>query len=433
LQLDSALKKRFVGRVFIHRKSYRDKMVLPKDNRTGRTIRMEEKMSLNTRYAYLRQMKERYGLADRRGRARLLDEMMCVTGLSRKHLITRMNRDGPHRVPRQQQRGRTYGPEVEAVVFPAADSLGWICAERIRPVLVRTAQQLIHFGELKTTEAVLAQLTQMSLSTLRRMLTRLRPADAGWPQRRGRHKEHAIQAQVPVAVIPWRQQELGHFEVDLVHHGAADESGHVCTIQFVDVLTGWSECFAIRGSDFTAVWAGFQAFKQRCPLPVREIHSDNGSEFLNEALQTAFGEAFEATFTRGRPGFKNDNRFVEQKNSSHVRAFLGDLPLHTSAQAALLNALYQDLWLLTNLFQPVLRQTERAVIQQPNGTCRIRRTQDEAQTPMERVIHTTPPLGTAKRQHLEDLLERTNPRLLKKRISQQLEAIRQSALAPLQL
>lgn len=146
---------------------------------------MEEKMSLNTRYAYLRQMKERYGLADRRGRARLLDEMMCVTGLSRKHLITRMNRDGPHRVPRQQQRGRAYGPEVEAVVFLAADSLGWICAERIRPVLVRTAQQLIHFGELKTTEAVLAQLTQMSLSPLRRMLTRLRPADAGWPQRVG--------------------------------------------------------------------------------------------------------------------------------------------------------------------------------------------------------------------------------------------------------
>lgn len=397
---------------------------------------MEDQMSLDARYAYLRQMKDRYRQADRQGRARLLDEMVCVTGLSRKHLITRMGRDGPYRTPRHRQRGRVYDAEVEAAVFLVADSLGWICAERIQPVLLKTAQQLIHFGELEANEAVLKKLAAMSLSTLRRMLARLRPEDAGWPQKRGRRKEHAVQAQVPITIIPWQQQEPGHFEVDLVHHGASDESGHVCTLHFVDILTGWSECIAIRGTGFQAIWQGFQVFKQRCPVPVREIHSDNGSEFLNEPLQTAFGEAFKAQFTRGRPGYKNDNRFVEQKNSSHVRAFLGDLPLHTAAQAAQLNALYQDLWLFTNLFQPVLRQVERTAVVQANGVCRIQRQQDQAQTPLDRLLGVKPPVSpvsTETAQRLRTRYEQTNLRQLKTRIAQQLEAIRQSALAPLQL
>ena len=391
---------------------------------------MEEKMTIDERFKYLRLMKDRYVVADRCTKSRLLDEMVSVTGLERKHLIHRMHQTGPYRHSGLRQRQRTYDAEVEAIVFLIADALGWIGPERLLPVLRPTAEHLARFEECHPSEVVLAKLDSMCLSTLRRMRTRLRPAGAGWPQRRrGRPPEHAIQAQVPIAVIPWQQAEPGHFEADLVHHGPEGGPGHVCTLQCVDVLTGWSECFGLYGHDFEVLWHALQAFRARCPIPVREMHSDNGSEFLNAALQSVFGDLFHgARLTRGRPGCKNDNRFVEQKNSSHVRAYVGDLPLSTRAQAQQLNALYETLWLYSNFFQPVLRQVARTAVLQANGICRIHRRQDEAQTPLQRLLRASPPLSRGRIQELQALYEQTNPRRLKQQIQQQLVDIRQSVL-----
>ena len=144
-----------------------------------------------------------------------------------------------------------------------------------------------------------------------------------------------------MGIIPWQEPQPDHFQVDLVHHGTPDLHGNlICTIQFIDVLTGWSERFAMMGYTFDAVWKAILAFRERCPIPVRQIHSDNGSEFINHALIAAFGQDLAGVVqSRGRPGCHNDNRFVEQKNSSLVRAYLGDTPFHTYAQLRALNAL----------------------------------------------------------------------------------------------
>jgi len=59
-----------------------------------------------------------------------------------------------------------------------------------------------------------------------------------------------------------------------------------------------------------------------CPLPIREIHPDNGSEFMNHHLYHYFGERLKgAKLSRSRPWQKNDNRFVEQKNYYSAMAF----------------------------------------------------------------------------------------------------------------
>ncbi|MHB0857980.1 MAG: hypothetical protein ACYC5M_10475 [Anaerolineae bacterium] len=124
-----------------------------------------------------------------------------------------------------------------------------------------------------------------------------------------RRAETSAQQAVPIALIPWDVRERGYFEVDLVHHGVPDHTGQlVCTIQFVDVLTGWSERFALLGYSFAAIWQALQTFKRHCPFPAREVHSDNGSEFINMPLVAYFGEELVGTAqTRGRPGHHNDN------------------------------------------------------------------------------------------------------------------------------
>lgn len=376
-------------------------------------------MNTDERYKYLRLMKERYTTADRQTKGSLLSEMEEITGLHRKYLVSCMNSPGPWRRRRNRERSRSYGADVQRAIAVIADALDWICAERLTPVMAETALHLAKFGELAVSSDTVAQLAQISVSSVRRMLQRIgRPADClprGYP---GRRTEHAAQALVPVTVIPWQEAEPGHFEVDLVHHSRSGFDGpFICTIQFVDVLTGWSERLPVLGYEFDSMWQAIGRFVQQCPIPVREIHTDNGPEFMNMALVSYFGQHLvDIHLTRGRPGYKNDNRFVEQKNGSLVRAYLQELYLWTPAHLLLLRALYEEMRIYYNLFQPVLRQTARGARIDEHGVLHILRTQDVAKTPLTRLLRAQPPLSRQTAHQLQDLYAQTNPRELKRSI-----------------
>ena len=107
-----------------------------------------ETMNVDERFKYLRLMQERYGKADRLGKARLLDEAHAVTGLDRKHLIACLNSSDLQRHRRNRERSRIYGPDVEHAVRVVADALDWIGADRLQPGLAGTAQHLTRFGHL---------------------------------------------------------------------------------------------------------------------------------------------------------------------------------------------------------------------------------------------------------------------------------------------
>jgi hypothetical protein len=224
--------------------------------------------------------------------------------------------------------------------------------------------------------------------------------------------------------IPWETIEPGHCEVDLVHHAggsAAGEYGH--TLQLIDVATGWSERVAVLGRSQRAMEAGFRQILARMPFPIRELHPDNGSEFFNQHLVRFFGEALSGlTLTRSRPYHKNDNRFVEQKNATLVRAYLGHLRLETPEQVARLNALYDQMWIYYNLFQPVLHLAEKRIV---DG--KLRRIWDEAQTPYQRLV-ATGVLAPAQAQDLARCYQRTNPRRLRQEIYRQLAGLWESGL-----
>ena len=382
-----------------------------------------EAFTVDERYKVLRMTQPDYRAADRATKSRLLDQTCKLTDLSRKYVITCLNRPTIERHKRNRERSRTYGSDVEHVIAVVADALDWIGAERLQPGLETTAEHLARFGYLTLSEDLLTRLRDVSVGTVRRIMRRIgRPRDALPQVRRGRRPDSVVQALVPVGVIPWDEPEPGHFEADLVLHNAANVEGvYVSSLQFIDVLTGWSERFAVMGHGFDQMWQAVQAFKTRCPIRVREIHSDNGPEFINQVFASQFGpQAFDAQLTRGRIGFKNDNRFVEQKNSSLIRAYLGNLYLYTPAHRALLDQLYADMGLYYNLFQPVVRQTSRHAEMGANGVVRIVRSQDRAATPLERLLRAKPPLPRTSREQLVALHHATDPLELKRRIHRQL-------------
>jgi hypothetical protein len=380
------------------------------------------KMTLDERRKYLLRMRLRYVQANRTERSRLLDEMEQVTELHRKSLL-RLMKDEPVRKPRQRQRGRTYNHEVDNVIRVVAESLDYICAERLTPGLVPTAELLIQHGELTVSEEVLEKLSRISTSTVKRSLSRLRQDERRLPQRRPGRALRLLQ-EIPALRIPWDIQEPGHFEVDLVHHGGRNTIGeYLHTLQMIDVATGWSERVAILGRSARVMEAGFRRILARLPFPIIELHPDNGSEFLNHHLLRFFKEAVRgARISRSRPWQKNDNRFVEQRNDSLVRAYLGYARLDSVPQALATNQLYDQMWLYYNFFQPVLHITEKTLVVNEGQRPHLKRRYDTARTPFDRLC-ATQVLPAAQQQALEQLRQQTNPRRLHQQVHTLLEDV----------
>lgn len=348
-----------------------------------------ERMSVNERRKYLYQMQKRYKKANRQEKSKLLDEMQAVTGQHRKHL-TRLMNSSLERQKRRRERGPTYGPEVAAAISTIAASVDWVCAERLQPNLVWLADHLARHGELQLTAEVRSQLATVSVSTVRRILARS-PRDRPRLPRQGPTQANHLRRQIPATRIPWQERTPGHFEVDLVHHSGPTSGGHyVHSLQMVDVATGWSERVAMLGRSFLVMKDGFLRILDRLPFPVLEIHPDNGSEFINHHLVRFWQDKVHGVqLTRSRPYRKNDNRFVEQKNHTLIRAYLGDDRLDTVAQTRLLNQLYDRMWLYYNFFQPAMRLTEKYTVPAPNGSsARVRRRFDKALTPFDRLCKT---------------------------------------------
>jgi len=225
----------------------------------------EDKMNIDERRKYLRRMKKRYIGAGRKEKGRLLDEMEAVTELHRKSLLRLMN-GSLERQPRQRQRGRTYGPEVKYALSVIAESFDYLCAERLTPNLVWMANHLAAHDELETSPPLMEKLDQISISTVQRILARI-PRDKPRLPRKGPQRTRKLTQGIPMKRIPWNEQQPGHLETDLVHHCGPSASGeYVCTIQTIDVATGWSELRAVLGRSYLVMEDAFRYILARLPF-----------------------------------------------------------------------------------------------------------------------------------------------------------------------
>lgn len=372
----------------------------------------DEKMTINERRKYLKLVAPRYAKSGRAERSRLLTEMEEVTELHRKSLLRLMHVPSLERAPKKTRyKRRRYGTAVAEVVRVVWESLDYVCAERLTPALPETARQLARWGELVLTIEVQEKLGSISRATVQRLLQRFQQNTPKLPRRRPQPPNQLLR-EVPMERLGWDISMPGSFETDLVHHcGLVAAGTYVHTLQLVDIATGWSERVAILGRSQEAMVKGFRKVQERLPFPITHLHPDNGSEFFNDHLIRYFGEEVTGLrLSRSRPYRKNDNRFVEQKNSSLVRAYVGYERLDGGAQCAALNALYDQLWIYYNLFQPVLHMMRKEVV---NG--KLRRTHDKAKTPYQRLL-ASGTLSAEQEVELALLYARTNPKELKNTI-----------------
>ena len=379
-------------------------------------VPIDERMSVDERRKYLKVVAPRYTNAGRSERSGLLTEMSAVTGLHRKSVLRLMHGPTLERTPRRPRSRRSrYGPAVQDVVRVVWESCDYLCAERLTPDLLSMARHLARFGEVVLSPEVEMALGSISRATVQRLLCRFRRDSPRLPRRKPQ-PANALLRDVPMERLSWAIDRPGTFETDLVHHcGLASAGEYVHTLQMIDIATGWSERVAVLGRSQAAMVAGFERVQRRVPFPITHLHPDNGSEFFNNHLIRYFGEEVTGLkLSRSRPCHKNDNRFVEQKNSTLVRAYFGYDRLDSPWQCVAVNALYDQLWVYYNLFQPVLHLIGKDMV-----AGKVKRRWDQARTPYQRLLDSGV-LAPEQQTRLENLYEQTNPRQLRKDIYQAL-------------
>ena len=108
----------------------------------------------------------------------------------------------------------------------------------------------------------------------------------------------------------------------MAHCGESTEGFYLNTLTGVDIATGWVHCRAVWGKGQERVGGAVHEMARALPFPLLDLHSDNGSEFINHHL-FAYCQQQGIRLSRSRPYKKNDNALVEQKNWAAVRRHVG--------------------------------------------------------------------------------------------------------------
>jgi len=367
---------------------------------------------MSQRKAVTRQTARRYQEAGKTEKARILGELCVLTGWHRDHARKALRtavRSEPITTQRKP-RARTYGPEVLAALLKVWASLNAPCGKRLAPVLPTVVERLIACGELRISTETRYQLTRISAATIDRLLA---PHKALYrPQGRSMTKPGSLlKSQIPIRTwADWDDVQPGFVEIDLVCHDGGNPRGeYACTLTVTDIATGWTETHAVRNKAYKWVGAALTEIVEAFPFPIVGIDSDNGAEFINHHL-LAFCTEREITFTRSRPGHKNDGAHVEQKNWTVVRQTVGYHRYVGHTELDVLNGIYDLLRLQTNFFLP-----QQKLISKTRVGAKIVKKHDTAQTPYQRTL-THPEVDIADKAALTGQYTTLNPAAIQRDI-----------------
>jgi len=382
---------------------------------------------MNARLEYLIRKKTMYLKASVQERTVILDEICKTTCLNRKYVIGLLQAKTDLKARKDRpptKRPPTYTNEHAYYLKKIWNILDCPCGQRLVSVMTETIEALSRHKEISLSEGIREKLCHMSASTIDRLL---KPWKAQAKRRvHGTTKPGSfLKKQIPIQLSRWDEKRLGFSEIDLcAHNGGNPEGEFANTLVDTDLASGWTEQQAFLGKAQKHVKAALIEIDQRRPFKRKGIDSDSGGEFLNW-LMFKFCEDQEIKFTRGRPGKKNDNPYVEQKNWTHVRKVVGYHRYDTERQVHLLNDLYEnELRLYENFFQPTIKLEEKRRI---GG--RVHRIYGKAKTPYQRIMESEE-VSAEKKAALRRLYLSLNPADLKRKIEKKLDVLFKTVRRP---
>ena len=164
------------------------------------------------------------------------------------------------------------------------------------------------------------------------------------------------------------------------------------------------------------VFAAIKYLRWLCPILMRGIDTDDGSEFINDQL-LRYCQAQQITFTRSGPYRKNDTCYVEQKSDAVVRRTVGYARYESPEALEALNELYEVVRLLVNFFSPSAK-----LIQKTRVGSKVYKKYDTPQTPYQRVLN-HPAIDSKIKEKLQEQFRTLDPVALKRRLDELTERL----------
>ncbi len=365
---------------------------------------------------YAAALRGRYAAAGKTEKGRLLDGFCVATGYHRKAAV-RLLRAAPGERRGHGGRPVQYGAAAQAALVTTWEATDRLCGKRLAPFLPEVVPLLERHGVLTLDAAVREQLTGLSAATIDRLR---RPERQRHGRRPATHQPATatLRAQIPLRTFgEWAGTDPGAVQADLVAHCGESTAGfYLTTLLVVDVATGWTEVEAIWGKGQTRVHQGIRAIRERLPIGLRALHTDNGGEFINHLLYP-WCQQTGVRLTRGRPYRKNDQAWAEQRNWQVVRRLVDYQRFSSHAAYAQLRHLYEAVRLYINFFQPVRKLTSKT-----REGAKVVKGFDVARTPYQRLA-ASGALSASRHEGLQRLYLTLNPAALRARGDADLAAL----------
>ena len=338
-----------------------------------------------------------YRIAERAAKGQILQQFCHSTGYNRAYAAMLLGGYGKRSLvsvgsgviqvsPSKRRRhggGRppVYDAQVQRVVVNLWQRFGWLCGKRLAPVLRRCISSIRKDRFLHPSAEVCAALQHISAATIDRLLRRARQ------KQRLKGISHTRSAGALTQLIPVRtfgdfsSVAPGHAQVDTVGHDGGRITGeYAFSLCLSDVCTGWTERRGVQNRAERWIEAALEEIRQVVPFPLRHLHPDNGSEFINHNL-FRYCHRHHIQLSRSRANRKNDNCWVEQKNFDTVRKLVGYLRYSSPEALQALNELYRVQGLLQNYVLPSQKLVEKKRI----GS-KVFKRYDKPLSPAERVL-----------------------------------------------
>ncbi|MDR7591660.1 MAG: transposase family protein [Armatimonadota bacterium] len=363
---------------------------------------------------YAARLRPPYALAARGEKSRILNEFCRVTGYHRKSAIRLLQPPLQPGGPRQRRRGRPvqYGPPVAQALQRLWETSDYLGSKRLAPFLPELLRVLERQGELRLPPRLGEALRTISPATIDRLL---RPSRRRRPHSPSGRPPSVLFFRRPIPVRTfgeWRDVRPGALQADLVLHCGETLTGFsLASLLMIDVATGWTACRAVWGAGQERVGGAIHHIAAGLPFPLQALHTDNGREFINRGL-LPWCRRHGISFTRGRPGRKNDQAYAEQRIWTVIRRFVGYDRYRTRPAYDQLNRLYELLGLYLNFFQPLSK-----VVSKLRHGARVTKRYDRAQTPYQRLL-AAGSLSAEQREALEATYLGLNPVRLRKAIQE---------------
>jgi hypothetical protein len=369
-------------------------------------------MSKQAVYEYLLAILAQYQSASKREKSNLLDQAEKVTKLSRKNLIRKLNKSSEALGEDSHRKRPGAPPKYPKELLSTHLHHLWVQMERISAPRMKQAyvDWLPFYKEADS--RIKALMCQMSASTLERFLREIRGKEETQKGLSSRCPARYMKNKIPLQVLDFKATEPGFTQADTVAHCGSNLSGaFASSLTMVDLWSTWTENRALLSKKSSEVRARVKDIEECLPFALKAIHTDSGSEFLNNnminfANRNRNGKHI--ALTRSRPYRKNDNCFVEQKNYTHVRELFGYERIEDERLVKLMDEIYTNYWNpLQNFFLPNFKLKEKVRI-----GAKIKKTYDKPMTPYDRLMKSDHLSDTQKRALAERKRE-LNPFTLK--------------------